>query len=158
MAHARLSLLATLLHLVLTLAVPPNSNRAAAIVTADRLIRCEYSVQSGVWNNEDLWQSSNTLTALANLAIAQGNATLFAEIFDNSYLRTAPVEDQCFDDHQWWLLGWVRAYESTGNKLYLDRAAQIFDFVAEYGWTTQCGGGILWCPENPGTNGYKNAM
>lgn len=132
--------------------------RARALVVADRLARCEYGTTSGSWANEALWQSGNTLEAFANLAIAQGNATLYAQLFQNSYLRTAPVLDQCFDDHQWWLLGWVRAYEATGEVLYLERAAQVFDYVVAYGWTAQCGGGVLWCPENPGTNGYKNAI
>ena len=107
---------------------------------------------------EALWQSANTLEALANLAIAQKNTTLFEPIFQNSYLRTAPVVDVCFDDHQWWLLGWIRAYEATGVVDYLQRAAQIFDYTAEYGWTAQCGGGVIWCPENPGSPGYKNAV
>jgi predicted alpha-1,6-mannanase (GH76 family) len=71
---------------------------------------------------------------------------------------TPPVVDQCFDDHQWWLLAWVRAYESTGVVEYVQRAAQIFDYVVEYAWNSQCGGGVLWCPVNPGSDGYKNAM
>lgn len=132
--------------------------RSRSLVAADRLARCEYGTTSGAWSNEALWQSGNTLEAFANLAIAQGNASLYAEVFQNSYLRTAPVLDQCFDDHQWWLLGWVRAYEATGEVLYLERAAQVFDFVVANGWTSQCGGGILWCPESPGTDGYKNAI
>ena len=132
--------------------------RTRALVVADRLAQCEYSTTSGSWGNEALWQSGNTLEAFANLAIAQGNATLYAQLFQNSYLRTAPVIDQCFDDHQWWLLGWVRAYEATGEALYLERAAQVFDYVVANGWTAQCGGGILWCPESPGTDGYKNAI
>ena len=54
---------------------------------------------------------------------------------------------QCFDDHQWWLLGWVRAYEATGNVSYVQRAAVIFDYIVDKGWTTSpCGGGVMWCP------------
>lgn len=139
-------------------AFDPLGLRPRALVAADRLIHCKYDTTSGTWNGEALWQSGNSIESLANLAIAEANVTLYAEVFWNSYLRTAPVVDQCFDDHQWWLLGWVRAYEATGEVLYLQRAAQVFDFVVEYGWTNQCGGGILWCPEQPGTNGYKNTM
>ncbi len=52
----------------------------------------------------------------------------------------------------------MRAYETTGVIAYVQRAAQIFDYVIDNAWTAQCGGGVLWCPENPGTDGYKNAM
>ena len=56
--------------------------------------------------------------------------------------------DKCYDDHQWWLLGWVRAYEATGNVSYIQRAAEVFDYVAAHAWTPQCGGGVLWVRED----------
>jgi predicted alpha-1,6-mannanase (GH76 family) len=73
------------------------------------------------------------------------------------YEKLPAVIDNCFDDHQWFLLGWIRAYEATLNVSYIQRAAIIFDFVATKGWeTTLCGGGVTWCP--PPTGPYKNAI
>lgn len=155
------------LHILLTLLLSTSTFSLAdtkgygarAVVTADRITRCTYDVDAAVWVGEALWQSGNTLESLSNLALANQtlNQTLFRSLLTNSYLRTAPVVDKCFDDHQWWLLAWVRAFEATGEIAYINRAAQVFDFVVEFGWTAQCGGGILWCPTN-GTPGYKNAM
>lgn len=113
------------------------------LATAARMNHCSYVSLGGVWL-EALWQSGNTLEALANLAIANGNSSEYDRIFENSFARTPAVVDKCFDDHQWWLLGWVRAYEATGNVSYLARAATVFDYVTEHAWTPQCGGGVLW--------------
>ena len=44
-----------------------------------------------------------------------------------------------------------------GDALSYERAAQIFDFVAQNGWDEKiCGGGVTWCP--PPTSPYKNAI
>jgi predicted alpha-1,6-mannanase (GH76 family) len=61
------------------------------------------------------------------------------------------------DDHQWWGLAWARAFTATGTPAFLQRAAAVFDFVAQRGWNTStCGGGVTWCP--PPTSPYKNAI
>lgn len=67
-----------------------------------------------------------------------------------SHLAPQCRADKCYDDHQWWLLGWVRAYEATGNVSYVQRAAEVFDYVAAHAWTPQCGGGVLWVREDRG--------
>jgi len=75
-------------------------------------------------------------------------------IIENTYAHTAAIIDNCFDDHQWWLLAWVRAYQLTKNLSYIQRAATIFDDTVAHAWTAQCGGGVIWCP----TSTYKNAI
>jgi predicted alpha-1,6-mannanase (GH76 family) len=65
------------------------------------------------------------------------------------------VGGDCYDDYQWWLLGWVQAYTVDLDINYLHRAADIHELVAGKAWdTAQCGGGIQWCPKNA----YKNAI
>ena len=73
----------------------------------------------------------------------------------SSWISRRRVQDKCFDDHQWWELAWIRAYQATGNVSYLQRAALIFDFVATNAWTPLCGGGVIWCPNG---DPYKNAI
>jgi predicted alpha-1,6-mannanase (GH76 family) len=137
-------------------AAPPSGAAARAAVLADVLATCQFDPSMGTFPVEALWQSGNTLEALSNAMLAAGS-TEFAPLLAAAYLRTAPVLDTCFDDHQWWLLAWVRAYQAVGDPLYLQRAGQIFDFVAAQGWTdAPCGGGVLWCP--PPTSAYKNAV
>jgi hypothetical protein len=126
---------------------------------AERLVTCNFSPSSGTFDDgEALWQSGNTIEALSNLMLADpALVPQYSQVLEAAYQRTAPVVDTCFDDHQWWLLAWVRAYQATGNFLYLQRAGQIHDFIVQGGWaSTPCGGGVLWCP--PPTNPYKNAV
>ena len=41
----------------------------------------------------------------------------------------------------------MRAYAATGNTSYLLRAVAVFDYVVANGWSSLCGGGIVWCPK-----------
>jgi len=133
----------------------PYLNRA--IVQADRLVQCSYNSNTGLFS-ELLWQSANTIESLSNLMI-EANSNQFVSVIQNTYDKTGPIIDNCFDDHQWWLLAWIRAYQLTKDVKYLQRAAIIFDNTTARAWTTtQCGGGVVWCPVPPGTNGYKNAI
>ena len=101
-------------------------------------------------------------------------------LLNNTFDKTPVIVDNCFDDHQWWLLGWLRrsvsnmcyihcfvstlphqshhrrcSFVATGDDRFLARAVAVFDFVVANGWTGLCGGGVLWCPTG---NPYKNAI
>jgi len=134
-----------------------NSNNEAltwAELTATRLVTCYYDGSFGVFNNELLWQSGNTLESVANFISLLDSPIDY--IFYHSYVKTGMfIGGDCYDDYQWWLLGWVQAYSVDPNINYLHRAADIYDIVAANAWnTTQCSGGIQWCPKNE----YKNAI
>jgi len=58
-----------------------------------------------------------------------------------------------FDDNGWWALAWVRAYELTGRKPYLEASQRIFDNMTT-GWDETCGGGLWWNQDRT----YKNAI
>ncbi|CAF4563375.1 unnamed protein product [Rotaria sp. Silwood2] len=65
------------------------------------------------------------------------------------------VGGECFDNHQWWLLGWLQAYSVEPDINYLYRAANIHDFVTVNAWNDSiCLGGLQWCKKNT----YKNAI
>lgn len=153
--------------LTVTVSSLPSSSSSSPLTTefqlrsqflADSFVCSYYSQPLGIFPSEALWQSGNTIETLSNLMLElSGIPSTYNDLIYNSYLRNPPVVDTCFDDHQWWLLGWVRAYQLTGNTLYIERAAQIFDYVIANGWdTTVCNGGVLWCP--PPTSPYKNAI
>jgi hypothetical protein len=123
-------------------------------VTATRLVNCYYDESSGLWKNELAWQSGNTLESLANFISLLDSPLKY--VFNQTYIKTGMfVGGECFDDYEWWLLGWMQAYSVDPNINYLHRAADIHDVVATKAWNTaECGGGISWCPKNT----YKNAI
>jgi predicted alpha-1,6-mannanase (GH76 family) len=128
-----------------------------ATILADSFSQCLFQpIFGNPWPQEDLWQSGNTLEAMANLMILT-NSSRYSALMHETFINTPVIVDNCFDDHQWWLKGWVRSYEATGNTSYLMRAAQVFDYVTANGWTTDlCSGGVLWCPD--ASHPYKNAI
>jgi Glycosyl hydrolase family 76 len=134
-------------------------NRAGMVV--DRMTMCYYNKTIGIFSYEALWQSGNTIESLSNylLLTNQGGTPAYVSLIENTFQITPVIVDNCYDDHQWWLLGWVRAYEATGNVNYVDRAAQVFEFVVQNAWNASvCGGGIQWCPTGPAQTPYKNAV
>jgi hypothetical protein len=127
---------------------------------ADKLATCRFLPEVGLFDDL-VWQSGSTLESLANLMVLTGGAASaparWEAVLNTSFEKTPVIVDHCFDDHQWWLLGWARSYEATGQHRFLDRAAAIFDFIATTGWNeSSCGGGVTWCP--PPTGPYKNAI
>ncbi|CAF4871566.1 unnamed protein product [Rotaria sp. Silwood1] len=109
---------------------------------------------SGLWKNEQRWQSGNTLETLANFVSLLDSPLKY--IFHQTFINTDMfVGGDCFDDHQWWLLGWLQAYSVEPDINYLYRAANIHDFVVVNAWNdTMCKGGLQWCSKNA----YKNAI
>jgi len=148
---------------------PPQQDYAArAFALADRLVTCAYAPPLGVFATEALWQSGNTLETLSSTialldvvgeAAAPGRTAAWLAVLNNSFAKTPVIVDQCFDDHQWWLLAWARAYEVSGELDYLQRAVLVFDFIVANGWTPAfCGGGVSWCPVTGSDKPYKNAV
>ncbi len=139
-------------------ATQPNDMLVRAMLQADRIAVCSYDQKSGFFDGEGWWQSGNTIESLSTLMIA-ANSPRWVGLIENTYQRTPDIVDNCYDDHQWWLLAWVRAFELTNTSKYLQRAAKVFDFTVEHAWTdTQCGGGVVWCPTLELTHSRLQAM
>jgi hypothetical protein len=147
------------------LSAPPSEYSARAFALLDRLVTCDYTALTGTFPTEALWQSGNTLEALSTALlsvdedVAPRRAVAWRAVLNESFAKTPVIVDNCFDDHQWWLLGWARAYEATKVVEYVQRAASVFDFIIANGWTPQfCGGGVNWCPVSGSNVPYKNAV
>lgn len=145
-------------------APPQNASFAVrAAVVADRLLTCSWVPAVGAFDFEGLWQSGNTLETLAYLCAPGAPAAVrepalcgrVAAAFAQAYELQPAIVDNCFDDHQWWGLANLRAYELTGNASYAARAFVVFNYTHSRGWDAVCGGGVDWCPS---ATPYKNAI
>ncbi|KAF2658669.1 glycoside hydrolase family 76 protein [Lophiostoma macrostomum CBS 122681] len=66
--------------------------------------------------------------------------------------------DGFYDDDLWWALGWINAFDVTGNSDYLDLAEGIFEGVTK-AWPTNCsGGGIWWSIDKNYANAIANEL
>lgn len=153
-------------------AASPSALLLRAALTARRLVDCSYSSAGDPWPAEGLWEAGATLEGLADIEIATSSAPFlnttaadFAGIAYATFIYTPPVTTaMCNDGQLWWALAWIRAANAAGDDTphgtaYIERAAQIFDFVIDAGVEpskTLCGGGVAQCaaPAAP----YKNAI
>jgi hypothetical protein len=113
---------------------------------------------SGMFKNEQSWQSANTLETLANFASLMDSPMKSAlhQTFMNTDIFTG---GNCFYGYQWWLQGWLQAYSVEPDINYLYRAADIYDYVAVNAWNASiCRGGVISCPNNTSKNAITNEL
>jgi predicted alpha-1,6-mannanase (GH76 family) len=134
--------------------VSANEQLNRALLTASRIVTCEYQDMSGMFKNEPSWQSGSTLETLADF-VALSNSplkSLLHQTFMNTDIFTG---GPCYDGYQWWLLTWLQAYTVDPDINYLYRAADIYDYVAVNAWNASaCRGGLQLCSNNS----YKSAI
>jgi predicted alpha-1,6-mannanase (GH76 family) len=125
---------------------------AAAVAALQRW----YSPLTGRWRTTGWWNAANALTSIADYTQRTGDRT-FAWVINWTFRvarwRHPRFINSYFDDNGWWTLAWVRAYELTGRKRYLDASQRIFDNMTT-GWDETCGGGLWWNRDRK----YKNAI
>lgn len=63
-----------------------------------------------------------------------------------SYINTADLSDRFYDDNIWIGIDFVDLYTLTNNKVYLEKAREIWTFI-ESGIDDKLGGGIYWCEQ-----------
>ncbi len=127
-------------------------------MTASRLVTCDYDSISGLWKNEQAWQSGNTLETLANFVSVSDSSLKY--IFQQTFMNTGMfVGGNCFDGLQWWLLAWLQAYSVAPDLDYLYRAADMYDFVAVNAWNDSvCHGGLQLCANDTSKNAITNEL
>jgi predicted alpha-1,6-mannanase (GH76 family) len=124
--------------------------------TAVRAQQRWYTRRAGLWKTTGWWQAANALTALIRYMKYTGDRS-YVHVLGRTF-KKAQREHQYFvnmfyDDSTWWALGWVAAYDLTGEGRYLDAARSIFANNLG-GWDDTCGGGVWWNTRRD----YKNAI
>jgi predicted alpha-1,6-mannanase (GH76 family) len=146
-----------------------------------------YNNGTGLWDTTGWWNSANVLTMLGDFAAVDESVKDKAEVvFENTLIKaqnynlgqskvitssymmltewndTAAVNPKGFlngyyDDEGWWALGWIQAYDVTGNQTYLDTAVDIFSDMKN-GTSPLCGGGIWWDKAQTYVNAIANEL
>ena len=62
-----------------------------------------------------------------------------------------------YDDEGWWALGWIQAFDVTGNQDYPTEAIDIFEDMKN-GSEPNCGGGIWWDKDKTYVNAIANEL
>lgn len=96
------------------------------------------------------WQSGNIVETIAKFGIQDADFKQVAiDIVSNTYNKSPNQKgynnwkNDFYDDEGWWAMGWIAAYDLTGDQKYLNTAKDLFEDMTS-GWTTPCGGGIWW--------------
>ncbi|WP_353649400.1 glycoside hydrolase family 76 protein [Nakamurella sp. A5-74] len=122
----------------------------------DTLVRF-YDVGSGVWPTTGWWNSANALTALADHMLLSGDRRYVWVLGNTWSLKRHALQgnfvNSFLDDTGWWALAWIRAYDLTGDRRYLDTARAGVDHMWRYR-DDACGGGLWWTNSRT----YKNAI
>eukprot|EP01052_Picozoa_sp_SAG31_P042864 SAG31_NODE_6948_length_1840_cov_1.426766_3_plen_351_part_00 len=126
---------------------------ARATLAADALRGHFWNETAGIWRELLWWQAANSLEVIAHHASIAGNTTLTSIVeadIENLYTQTnnmsrgGPFLTGYFDDEEWWALGWLEAWQLTGDSRYLSHFEIIFDHQVDMAWNeSSCGGGGL---------------
>jgi uncharacterized protein YyaL (SSP411 family) len=73
----------------------------------------------------------------------------------DAYISTTNHSDKYYDDNQWLILGFVEAYEVTGDEFFLNWARRVNEFSLS-GWDDKLGGGIYWKVDHQSKNTCSN--
>ncbi|BAS55232.1 MULTISPECIES: glycoside hydrolase family 76 protein [Leptolyngbya] len=114
-----------------------------------------YSSTTGLWNSTGWWNAANALETTIDYSRLTKQKK-YHPIIVNTYEKHKSqgfLEANVYDDQGWWALTWIKAYDLTGEKRYLDTAKSIFKDMTK-GWDSKCGGGMWWRKDRQ----YKNAI
>ncbi|HTL88768.1 MAG TPA: glycoside hydrolase family 76 protein [Leptolyngbya sp.] len=116
-----------------------------------------YNGGTGLWEQANWWNAANALEATIEYSRLTDSVTYRGDIFNTFYQkpRYANFINPWFrDDDGWWAIAWIKAYDLTGEKKYLDQAKFIF-WDMTTGWDQVCSGGLYWHKRELN---YKNAI
>ncbi|KAK7978699.1 glycosyl hydrolase [Apiospora saccharicola] len=145
-----------------------NTYQNHAEAALDRLQQW-YNHDTGLWKSYDpsWWQSANALTTLLDMVQAGSpKAGVIASVVIPNTFQAAgafnarskhglkraaatkddhqnPFSNGFYDDMGWWAVAWMRAYDVTGNRTYLDTAEALFADMTT-GWGTSCWPEGMW--------------
>ena len=144
--------------LLLLAAVALGETPADRALNAAQNLQKYYEKSSGVYQPISWWGSANCMQSIADLQTVCPSCTtnpsqtdVFAATYSAHAKDTKPFIGTYYDDEGWWGLAWVRAYDLTKNKNYLNVAINIFEDMLSTGYNTTCGG-IWWKKTEPKKN------
>jgi predicted alpha-1,6-mannanase (GH76 family) len=113
-----------------------------------------YNWDTGLWESTGWWNAANALHAVIDYASLTKRDSYHA-VLANTFQRheRGKFLNHYYDDEGWWALAWIRAFDLTHEKYYLDMAESIFSDMCT-GWDDVCGGGLWWNKDRK----YKNAI
>jgi predicted alpha-1,6-mannanase (GH76 family) len=116
-----------------------------------------YDPETGLWRSTNWWNAANILTGLMDLDLKQ-HSRQYVGVAANTWAQGIDQQEGDFtneylDDTGWWGLAWLRAYELTGERRYLETAIADAEHMWDYHDDT-CGGGIWWNYDKR----YKNSI
>src|SRR5712691_9611632 len=126
---------------------------ADAVVAA---LKAMYNPASGLFGTgeENWWTSANALEAVIDYSACTGSET-YLDLVSTTFQKNASANfiNNYYDDEGWWALTWIKAYDLTGERIYLAMAQTIFADMTT-GWDDHCAGGVWWSKDRK----YKNAI
>lgn len=127
-----------------------------AAEAAETVMRA-YDAETGLWRTTNWWNAANILTGLMDLDL-KARSRRYAGVAANTWAQGIDQQEGDFtneylDDTGWWGLAWLRAYELTGKRRYLETAIADAQHMWDYHDAT-CGGGIWWNYDKR----YKNSI
>lgn len=114
--------------------------------------------------NDLWWQSGNIVETIARFG--QHDSTFkqtAADIISNTYAKSANLhgasawKNTYYDDMGWWAMGWIAAFDLTGDAKYLNSAKDLFEDMTG-GWNTPCGGGLWWNKQHEYITSISNEL
>ncbi|CAJ2504308.1 Uu.00g117020.m01.CDS01 [Anthostomella pinea] len=124
-----------------------------------------YNEDTGQWKSytPSWWQSANQLTTLLDMVrLGSSEAAKIADtVVPNTFHRNGDhaFKNAYYDDEGWWAVAWMRAYEVTHNKDYLETAEGLFKDMTG-GWGTNCSadGGLWWDKDHTDISPISNTL
>jgi hypothetical protein len=134
----------------------PGDDWNAATHAALRTLEGMYSPQTGVFNSGYMWTWASGIEVSLIAYEGSGGAIYQYLAPATRDLRGGSdfLEEFGYDDQAWWGDAWIRAYDVTGNRDYLDLAGRIFADMRSAWDEASCGGGVWWNPNHD----FKNAV
>ncbi len=128
----------------------------AATDAAMRTLTGMYDPLSGMFNSGHMWTWASGIEAsITGYQISSGAVHQYMFPATRDLRGFADfLEEFGYDDQAWWGNAWIRAYDVTGNRDYLDLAGRIFDDMLAAWDDDTCGGGVWWNPNRD----FKNAV
>src|SRR6185437_1298935 len=104
-----------------------HSEALARAGAAARALQTWYKPETGLWATTGWWNSANALGALIDYS-AIAHSREYFPVIANTYEknRKKGFLNKFYDDEGWWALTWVKAYDLTHDRRYLDTAKAIF--------------------------------